>query len=263
MEEFSIRERIAGAEMILVGLGEELDDSLLQESAEYTFGVQKLRETGANHLLPAWNEFCAKRQGIRRVGEELEKLCGLLADRNYFVVSVSTNGDICRVSWKRDRLVMPCGTVLKKQCGRACEGVLEDVSGEDWERLEAWFERLYSGLQRDEMISDALGSCPVCGGHMVLNNVYADSYNESGYLEQWQLYRKWLAGTVNRNLLVLELGVGMRFPSVIRWPFEKAAYFNQKAFFCRVNKNLYQLAEELSGKGVGISQNAIDWLSAM
>lgn len=263
MEEFSIRERIAGAEMILVGLGEEFDDSLLQGSAEHGSGAQKLREAGMNHLLPAWNDFCARRQGICGVREGLEKLCGLLAEKNYFVVSVSASGEICRVPWKRDRLVMPCGADIKKQCGRACEGVLEDVSREDGERLETWFEKLYGGRQADEAISGAMGRCPVCGGDMVLNNVYADSYNESGYLEQWQLYRKWLAGTVNRKLLVLELGVGMRFPSVIRWPFEKAAYFNQKAFFCRVNKNLYQLAEELSGKGVGISQNAIDWLSVM
>ena len=98
---------------------------------------------------------------------------------------------------------------------------------------------------------------------MVLNNVYAQHYDEQGYLEQWSIYTKWLQGTLNRRLVILELGVGMQFPSVIRWPFEKIAFFNQKAFFLRVHESLYQLDEKLSGKGCGISQNAIDWLSQL
>ena len=77
------------------------------------------------------------------------------------------------------------------------------------------------------------------------------------------MYTKWLQGTLNHRLIVLELGVSMRFPSVIRWPFEKVAYFNNKATFIRVNENLYQLTEELAGKGVGIPQNAIEWLKIL
>lgn len=98
---------------------------------------------------------------------------------------------------------------------------------------------------------------------MILNTIYAESYNEAGYIEQWQIYTKWLQGTLNRKLLVLELGVGMQFPSVIRWPFEKVAFFNNKASFVRVNERLYQLTAELASKGVGISQNAIEWINQL
>ena len=98
---------------------------------------------------------------------------------------------------------------------------------------------------------------------MVLNNIFAEGYNENGYLEQWKVYTKWLQGTVNHRLLVLELGVGMRFPTVVRWPFEKVAFFNNKAAFVRVNEKLYQLSEELAIKGCGIAQNAIAWLEIL
>ena len=45
--------------------------------------------------------------------------------------------------------------------------------------------------------------------------------------DSWETYTKWLQGTLNRNLVILELGVGMELPQLIRFPFEKVAYFNQ------------------------------------
>lgn len=276
----SYRGKISEAEMILVGLGEEFDDSMLRGCSEYADGIERLKAMGLDALIPAWGGFCegifAEKQRERAVGTEpegfgitgekvstaLEKLRTILEHKNYFVVSVSANDAINRVAWRNGRLVMPCGSAVKKQCVKGCESVLEEVTKEDRRRLQTEFENLYAGRQTGEMFS-LLGKCPMCGSHMVLNNIYAENYNEGGYLEQWQNYMKWLQGTVNRKLLILELGVGMNFPTVIRWPFEKAAYFNQKAFFCRVNEKLYQIAEELSGKGAGISQNAIDWLCGL
>lgn len=265
-EALSYRDKISEAEMILIGLGEEFDNDMLQKCPEYAKGAEKLTAMELSTLIPAWNEFCSgihmEKQGSITVSTALERLRALLELKNYFVVSVSANNVISQVAWRTGRLVMPCGAAMKKQCAKGCENVLEKVTEEDRRRLWAYFENLYAGQQPEKM-SCSLGKCPVCGSDMVLNNIYAENYNENGYLEQWQLYKKWLQGTINKKLLILELGVGMRFPTVIRWPFEKTAYFNNKAFFCRVNKKLYQLTEELSGKGVGISQNAIDWLCGL
>ena len=108
-----------------------------------------------------------------------------------------------------------------------------------------------------------LGVCPICDDNLILNNIYTEKYDERGYLDQWQKYTKWLQGTLNKKLCILELGVGMQCPSVIRFPFEKIGYFNQKADFIRINKNLYQLTEELKEKGISISENAVDWLASM
>lgn len=95
---------------------------------------------------------------------------------------------------------------------------------------------------------------------MVLNNVYASKYNEEGYLKDWSRYTKWLQGTLNKKLCILELGVNLVFPSIIRWPFEKVGFYNQKATFIRVNETLYHMSEELKDKGISVAQNSIDWL---
>jgi len=252
-----MREKIEQADMVLIGLGEEFQRPA-QEQAEYERGRGLLREAEYRWLLPAWDDFCSRSAGADTV-QTLEKLAGLLVGKNYFVVSVAMNFCIWQTPWKEGRLVMPCGGSHKLQCSGSCGEAPVLLSGENEALLDEVMEELSAGSFFPEKLQK-LGRCKKCGAAMVLNNIYADRYNEEGYLAQWNLYTKWLQGTLNRKLLILELGVGMQFPSVIRFPFEKIAFFNQKAEFIRIHGKLYQLTEELKGKGCGISQNAIDWL---
>lgn len=255
-----ILEKLRQADMVLAGLGEDFDESpLLRQDERYLSCCGELKKAGLRWLMPAWNEFCMERSGSRAVDAALEKLGDILRGKNHFVVSVSMGSRVPGVG----RTVMPCGSSRMKQCAGGCRETLMPVTEQDREGLDSFFQELYAEgrIHGGERIFE--GVCPVCGQALVLNNVYAENYNEEGYLEQWRLYMKWLQGTLNRRLFVLELGVGMQFPSVIRWPFEKAAFFNKKAYFCRIHDRLYQLTKELSEKGCGISKNAIDWLGEL
>ena len=53
----------------------------------------------------------------------------------------------------------------------------------------------------------------------------------------------------------------MTFPSVIRFPFEKVAFFNKKAKLIRINETLYQLSEQIGEKGISIAENAVDFMN--
>lgn len=261
MQEINILEKIEEADMILVGLGEEFNASeKLRQCQEYVNGKALLEEAAYRWLIPMWTEYCEDKLGDGEVQKALERLKELLGEKNYFVVSAAVNPVISQIPWRDGRLVMPCGSSLSKQCLYGCADEIADVTEDDKVVMQEVFELLRKDIFPENGIP-AFGRCRQCGGTMILNNVYTENYNESGYLEGWKTYTKWLQGTLNRKLLVLELGVDLRFPSVIRWPFEKVAYFNNKAFFCRVNQKLYQLTEELTSKGVGIPQNAIDWVS--
>lgn len=262
METEEILAEIKCADMVLIGLGEDFDDVMrLRDCPEYLRGKELLQEAGCHWLIPAWNEHCSARlEDV--ISPVLKKLADILKDKNYFVISTATDSRIARAPWKKERLVMPCGTAGRKQCISDCDHMTEDVTVEERERMTSFFEELSAGHVPAGGIAE-LARCRQCGAAMVLNNIYAVTYNEQSYMEQWQLYTKWLQGTLNRRLLVLELGVGMRFPSVIRWPFEKIAYFNHKAVFIRVNEKLYQMTEELSGKGWAIPKNAIAWLERL
>lgn len=254
----SLNEMIADADMILIGIGEEFDDI---RSLKKIDGYLKLRNTIISSdepwILPEFDAVYRKRTESK-VKAALDGLTKLIENKNYFVISTSMNPDIFRANWKAERFVAPCGSCLLKQCVNGCAAVISEVQDSDDKILEEFAESINVKNK-----SADIGSCPECGGRMILNNVYASKYNENGYLKQWNNYTKWLQGTLNKRLLILELGVGIDYPSIIRFPFEKIAFYNNKASFYRVNETLYQLPQELSGKGNSITENSIDWLVAM
>ncbi len=79
--------------------------------------------------------------------------------------------------------------------------------------------------------------------------------------EEWDTYMGWLGRTLNHNLLILELGEGFERPGLFRWPFEKITAVNQKAYLYRINKRLYQISEELSGRARGVAADSVKFAS--
>ena len=80
------------------------------------------------------------------------------------------------------RIVAPCGNENWRQCS---EGCTKDI----WELGE---------------IPDDI--CPHCGAPLTGNTIQATPYIEEGYLPQWEKYTQWLTKTLNRELVILELG---------------------------------------------------------
>ncbi len=254
-----IKSMIQSADLVLIGVGEEFDgEGCLKQIPQYNEVREKLEATGQDWLIPSLNRhFAGKYEDNFKIKHALSNLAELIKDKNYFLVSIATNDYVCDAGFKEGRVVAPCGGNLKKQCrnGGNCTEPPVLLTEEEKAHIVKYME------DPQEVLN--LGTCPICDSNWILNNIYTEKYDERGYLDQWQKYTKWLQGTLNKKLCILELGVGMQCPSVIRFPFEKIGYFNQKADFIRVNKNLYQLTEELKEKGISISENAVDWLASM
>lgn len=100
------------------------------------------------------------------------------------------------------------------------------------------------------------------------NAIYNSLFDEEnivtpldGNEEKWNKYNKWITLTLNHSLCVLELGVGLKYPTVVRFPFEKIVFVNNKAVMIRVNRKLYQSTEELKDKCIGIKADPIDYIN--
>lgn len=227
---WQIKEKIEDADMVLIGIGEELQldvDQLLGQEQDvgedsYAKGV-------------AWLKALQKKEKpeIQEALSFYHELDTLLQKKDYFVVSMCDDDVITESCLDQTKVVCPCGTRKKMQCSTRCVDEVLDT----------------------EESKDAV-LCPHCGEKMAMNLLSLGNYSEAGYMPQWTNYQKWLTKTLNHKLLILELGVGFRYPSVIRWPFEKVVAFNQKANMVRVNQMFPQIAEEIKEKAVSIPMDS-------
>lgn len=253
-------DKINEADLVLVGLGEELDILTgLKNDPEYQKKLEKIKKSW---LIPY-----IEKVEIEKRTEEKKAFYSQLADclkgKNYFIVSVCMDSIIHEAGLDERRIVEPCGGYGKMQCREKCSDELYDVPEKILHQIRDWQMLSCSERQLKDLEEIEEPICPHCGRPLVFNNVKASNYVEEGYLTQWSAYKKWLQGTVNKRVCLLEIGVGMNYPTVIRWPFEKIAFYNQKAELFRVHSRLYHLTEEIQGKGHGICQKPEEFMNKL
>ena len=85
--------------------------------------------------------------------------------------------------------------------------------------------------------------------------------DESMTEEQWNGYMNWLSRTLNRKLVILELGEGFVQPGIMRWPFERTVMINQKSCMYRVHKTFYQTADEIKERAVAVKADSVEFVA--
>lgn len=165
-----------------------------------------------------------------------EALYDLIKEKDYYIVTTLTDGAVYEMPFDKNRIVAPCGNIHWRQCSKACT---KDI----WEESE---------------VPDDV--CPHCKAPLTGNTIKAETYIEEGYLPRWKDYMKWQTGTINRSLVILELGEGFATPTVMCWPFEKIIYFNRKSRLYRINESFYQLPKEAEERGVSVHENSVCWM---
>lgn len=195
-------------------------------------GEWKLTDDGRDVRRQSLND--PRQSGLK---EAYDGLYQLVKDKDYYVVTTLTDGAVYDTMFDPGRIVAPCGNVHWRQCSRVCT---RDI----WEEKE---------------VPDDI--CPHCGAPLTGNTLdCGGDYIEEGYLLRWEAYKKWQAGTLNRRLVLLELGEGFCTPTVIRWPFEKIAFFNRKSRLFRIHESLSQIPKEARDRAVGISCNSVEFI---
>ncbi|MFQ9509915.1 MAG: hypothetical protein ACLRZ7_03090 [Lachnospiraceae bacterium] len=203
--------------------------------------VNKIREKISDSeviLVGIGKEFalCEKEENKTELLECYNKLASLVEGKRHFIITTNTDALIYESGLERDKIVAPCGDIHRWQCKDACTKEVWDVKPE---------------------------TCPHCNGEVVPNIWTSKPYVEEGYISQWQVYTRWLTYTINRKLVLLELGEGFETPTVMRWPFEKIAYMNEKAYLIRVGAKFSQITEELSNKAMSVSCHSLEFVKQL
>lgn len=250
-----LKEKIADAEMILIGIGEEFYEKFdkISECPELLKGLETV-DTNEELAwqVPYFEKLYLDAQQDSDKIQSYKKLYELVKDKNYYIVTTCIDGLIHHAGFDSERIVEPCGNYNRLQCSAKCNTQLY--------KSDIYVRKIKIALEKGESAKVAMPVCPECGKPLAFNNIICENYAEEGYLPLWQKYTKWLQLTLNHRLCILELGVGMKLPNVIRWPFEKIGFYNQKATFFRINEELYQVTEDLGHKGISIERNVCEFL---
>lgn len=249
--------KIQDADLVLVGIGpelsaEELVDFKTEISNEH---YQKLFRMDGEDENVKWMKQIYERHyllNLSRVSyfKDLEEA---IDQKDYFVITSNSDGLIFHSGLDKSRMVAPCGSGDFFQCRKPCSEQLYPA--------KLGLEDLIQHYEKTGEVERL--ECPKCGEPLIYNIRTEDTkscYIEGAYLNSWAAYTKWLQNTLNKKLFILELGEGFGEPGLFRWPFEKMAFYNEKAHMVRVNRTLYHIGEELKGKADAVKMDSKDFL---
>lgn len=280
-----IKNAVREADRVLVGLGEEwvLTDEAIYNAVE-----------DSHPVFTALLKFAATQEQYRDIVPYLEAfyynqiteipdmwkdayahLRRLLEGKDYYIVSLTIDPYLSQMGFDMDRCVNPCGSVQRMQCRNGCTEELYIAKS----IMQVFSEKLRQKMQdvsetelQESVLTDLVNDCreeiaklicPKCGAPLFFNTLEATRYREEGYLGNWQMYMKWLQGSVNKKLCVIEAGAGMSLQSVIRWPFEKTVYYNQKSSLYRIHHTFHQVNHEIAERSCGIEASAVSFFKDM
>ena len=253
-----IYERVQDAEFVLVGLGEDFqyDWNALTEDERF-HEIEEEIDSNREYawIIPFLQKMALKQSRDDRWNCAYQNIKDMITEKNYFIISLCMDDYIYGAELDEKRIVTPCGGFRKMQCDNNCMHVLSDIPQDRYDAVLQYYRgRLPIGALREPV-------CDKCGSKLRFNQIGVTRYAEEGYLRQWNEYTQWLQGTVNKKLCVLELGVGMEYPTVIRFPFEKIVMYNQKAFLYRVHSSLYPLSESIGDRGCAVKEDPIGFFA--
>lgn len=243
---------IRNSEYVLVGIGEEMqyDWKLLDQDDRF----RELSDKSDDQLTQFVQKYMIDSYQNEMLDRAYDSILKLVSGKDYFIVSTLIDDLIFRYGFDTSRVVTPCGGYRMLQCsGDVCHD-LSDIPEGYMESVKNYYKGVADNVPETLI-------CKECGKPLTMNQIGATHYDERGYQDQWKNYMNWLQKTINHSICVLELGEGLRFPTVIRFPFEKVAIYNLKSKFYRVNEKLYQINHDASERSVSVKCNALGFMS--
>lgn len=171
------------------------------------------------------------------------KLFDLVKNKQYFVITTNVDHQFQLAGFDKNKLFYTQGDYGLFQCSVPCHN-------KTYDNKELILKMVKE--QKDMRIPTALiPKCPVCGREMEMNLRADDKFvQDEGWYQHAKLYRTFLEKMQNKNVVLLEIGVGFNTPSIIKYPFEQITYSNKKAHLIRINKDYPFCANEIKNKTI-------------
>lgn len=175
-----------------------------------------------------------------------QKLFELVKDKDYFVLTTNVDHQFQKAGFDKQRLFYTQGDYGLFQCSEPCHRTTYDNEEVVREMLKQ---------QKDMKIATALiPHCPVCGKPMTMNLRADDTFvQDDGWYRAAERYSEFLRRHKETKMLLLELGVGMNTPVIIKFVFHDAVRKNKSANYICVNLFQATAPEDIQDRSICIS----------
>ena len=159
-----------------------------------------------------------------------QELYEIVKNKEYFVLSTNVDGQFYNSGFDKDKVFEVQGDYSYLQCENACHNKLYN----NRDLVEQWLQN----TKDCKIPSKLVMKCPVCGGNMDMNlRKDANFVQDSNWYKASKRYEDFLDKIKNKNVVLLEIGVGFNTPGIIRFPFEQITANNEKTTLIRINKD--------------------------
>ena len=251
---------------VVIGIGNEWNwvSNGLSKDERYSKLLEYCKKEDNNWLLPIVEYEYAYYQTDTKIEKAYKALKNIIGDKKYFLVADIFLQDALMYGFDPQKSVYPCGTYMYLQTSDIDDPLLLSDKSPEFNEIVEKIHKII--IENDGDFDEGTNFVkPFADGKVLYLNQKRKEYrnikyNESAYQERWADYMKFLTNTLNSKLLILELGVGLDYPTVIRWPFEKVAFINKQAHLIRVHEKLYQHTPEIQDKTESVQMNSVNYI---
>ena len=191
--------------------------------------------------------FFAKMISLNRFNKEplklYQELCSLVEEKDYFVITTNVDGQFEKAGFEKEKVFETQGDYAYLQCEIACHNKLYY----NYDLVNEWLKN----TEDCKIPSSLVPKCPVCDGNMEMNlRKDANFVQDENWYKQDKRYVEFLDKSQDKNLLLLEIGVGFNTPGIIRFPFEQMVYNNINTHLVRINKDYAFASREIEDKTI-------------
>ena len=146
-----------------------------------------------------------------------KELLEIVKDKNYFVITTNVDSQFLKSGFDEKKVFEVQGSYGKMQCSKGCHNKLYDDT--------KLVKRMLLSKDNLKVDSNLIPYCPKCGSKMEINIRKDDFFIEdSNWHKLNNNYEKFINDNIDKNLVLIELGVGFNTPGIIRFPFDRLAY---------------------------------------
>lgn len=196
--------------------------------------------------------YWAKHMYINNIGMKATKLyqdmLKLVKDKDYFVITTNVDDQFFKAGFDKEKIFATQGSYRYIQCSHACHNKIYDAKD--------LVKEMISKTKDCKIPTELVPICPVCGEKMEVN-LRKDAYfvQDDNWYKQDKKYGEFLDKAKNKNVVLLEIGVGFNTPGIIRFPFEQMAYNDLETTLIRINKDYSQTMLEIENRTISFNED--------